>query len=141
MGLDMYLTATAYLGGEHGVEIEGLDAEGMDISGVRYDCGYWRKANAIHGWFVENVQGGEDKCRPHSVDREDLEKLRALCRDALDRRSAENLPPTAGCFFGSQEVDQYYWEDLELTVTICDRALSLKDSRGLFWAFEYLSSW
>ena len=52
MGLDMYLTATAHIGGEHGVEIEGLDAGGLEISGINYRAGYWRKANAVHGWFV-----------------------------------------------------------------------------------------
>ena len=64
MGLDMYLTATAHLGDEHGVEIEGLDAGGLDISGIKYDAGYWRKANAVHGWFVNHVQRGVDDCKP-----------------------------------------------------------------------------
>ena len=26
------------------------------------EVGYWRKANAIHGWFVRNVQNGKDDC-------------------------------------------------------------------------------
>jgi len=141
MGLDMYLTATAHIGGEHGVEIEGLDAGGLEISGIKYDAGYWRKANAVHGWFVNHVQRGEDDCKPYMVERSDLEELRSACENALKSRKTDNLPPTAGFFFGSQEVDQYYWEDLELTVEICNRALSLKNSEGLFWHFEYQSSW
>lgn len=42
--------------------------------------GYWRKANHIHNWFVENVQDGEDDCRYHGeVTKEDLEELLVSC--------------------------------------------------------------
>ena len=42
--------------------------------------GYWRKANQIHNWFVENVQDGEDDCNyHHEVTKEMLELLRANC--------------------------------------------------------------
>ena len=43
----------------------------------------WRKANMIHKWFVDNVQGGNDDCREHYVAREQLIKLRDLCRNVL----------------------------------------------------------
>ena len=29
---------------------------------VRYEVLMWRKANAIHNWFVQNVQKGVDDC-------------------------------------------------------------------------------
>ncbi len=46
--------------------------------------GYWRKANAIHRWFVENVQDGEDDCDYHrEVTAEDLEELRDLCIEVV----------------------------------------------------------
>ena len=141
MGLDMYLTATAHIGGEHGVEIEGLDAGGLEISGIKYNAGYWRKANAVHGWFVNHVQRGMDDCKPYMVERSQLKELLDLCAYILKDRNPADLPPTAGFFFGSQDVDDYYWDDLELTVEICNRALSLKNSEGLFWHFEYQSSW
>ena len=51
MGLDMYLDK--YVAGK---------AEDEDES-----FGYWRKANQIHKWFVDNVQGGIDDCRPYPV--------------------------------------------------------------------------
>ena len=141
MGLDMYLTATAHIGGEHGVEIEGLDAGGLEISGINYRAGYWRKANAVHGWFVNHVQGGVDDCKPYIIERSQLKELRDLCAYILKDRDPADLPPTAGFFFGSQEVDDYYWEDLELTVGICDRCLDLKDSSYHVWSFAYQSSW
>ena len=36
----------------------------VDIYGVNVDvtCAYWRKANQIHAWFVDNVQQGNDDC-------------------------------------------------------------------------------
>lgn len=45
---------------------------------------YWRKANAIHNWFVANVQGGNDDCGRYDVDVEQLVVLHDLCRKVLD---------------------------------------------------------
>ncbi len=46
--------------------------------------GYWRKANEIHNWFVENVQDGEDDCCYHrEVTQEDLEELLNVCNKVL----------------------------------------------------------
>lgn len=42
--------------------------------------GYWRKANHIHKWFVENVQDGEDDCGYYEVDQEQLEELLDICK-------------------------------------------------------------
>ena len=44
------------------------------------NAGYWRKANAIHAWFVDNVQDGEDDCEPHEVSKEQLMKLYLICK-------------------------------------------------------------
>ena len=41
--------------------------------------GYWRKANAIHKWFVDNVQDGEDNCDYYEVTKEQLEELLDIC--------------------------------------------------------------
>lgn len=44
---------------------------------------YWRKANMIHKWFVDNVQDGEDFGEAHKVSKEQIEELRNLCREVL----------------------------------------------------------
>lgn len=44
---------------------------------------YWRKANAIHSWFVKNVQGGVDECKAHDVPTEKLKELLVLCNKVL----------------------------------------------------------
>lgn len=47
--------------------------------------GYWRKANEIHNWFVENVQDGVDDCEYHEeVTKEVLEELLTTCQKVLD---------------------------------------------------------
>ena len=47
--------------------------------------GYWRKANHIHKWFVDNVQDGEDDCREYDVSIEQLHELRNICFDILSK--------------------------------------------------------
>ena len=50
---------------------------------VSVECGYWRKSNQIHNWFVENVQNGEDDCRDYDVSREQLIELKELCNKII----------------------------------------------------------
>lgn len=44
------------------------------------EIGYWRKANAIHKWFVDNIQDGEDDCGYYEVAPEQLEELLNICK-------------------------------------------------------------
>lgn len=156
MGLDMYLSGKRYMStvfkkedGEKQEAIQKLFPELAGMQGrwgdaspvkeVAIDVGYWRKANAIHEWFVKNVQGGEDECRPHYVSREQLTELKQICEEVLEDRAlaAKLLPTASGFFFGSTDYDQYYFEDLEHTVKVIDGALALPND----WELEYRSSW
>ncbi len=49
----------------------------------------------------------------------------------------ELLPTTSGFFFGATNYDEYYFNDLELTIEIIDKCLKLSEN----WDFEYHSSW
>ena len=52
---------------------------------IMEQVGYWRKANQIHNWFIENVQDGEDDCDYHNeCTREILEDLLRTCKIVLD---------------------------------------------------------
>ena len=62
----------------------GLDMYMIKRKRQSEDVAYWRKANAIHNWLVENVQYGEDNCYPHEISKEQLEELRATCRKVLE---------------------------------------------------------
>jgi hypothetical protein len=54
------------------------------VSEITEEVMCWRKANAIHKWFVDNVQHGEDDCREHDVSRSQLVILMELCKKVLD---------------------------------------------------------
>jgi len=121
-----------------------------DTSKIRYiveEVGYWRKANAIHKWFVENVQNGEDDCGEYEVSQEQLKELRDLCAKAKytmemgDHSVAQKeLPTHSGFFFGDTGYGEYYIEDLNSTIEIIDRILVSKD-QNLMSTFMYSSSW
>ena len=52
---------------------------------IMKQVGYWRKANEIHNFFIENVQDGEDDCEYHNeCTREILEDLLHTCKTVLD---------------------------------------------------------
>lgn len=48
-------------------------------SSISQQVGYWRKANQIHNWFVENVQNGEDDCGEYEVTKRQLKELLDIC--------------------------------------------------------------
>ena len=105
------------------------------------ECVYWRKANHIHNWFVENVQKGNDDCDYYLVTVEQLELLLALCRVVQgDFKKAESVLPTVkGFSFGSTNYDSRYLADIENTVDILSDLLSDKTIK-LDLIF-YHSSW
>lgn len=153
MGLDMYLHAKKYVGGwshmKDTTEYQTIRSLFPDVpvsddspsAEVQFTVGYWRKANAIHSWFVQHVQGGEDECRPHYVPREKLESLRDACKLEMlvpvGESGAGILEPTSGFFFGKAERDEWYYDNLGRTIEIIDKCLSMSDD----WSFEYQSSW
>lgn len=52
---------------------------------IHEQVGYWRKANQIHNWFVENIQNGVDDCNYHrEVTEEDLHELLDICERVLN---------------------------------------------------------
>lgn len=52
---------------------------------ITFEVGYWRKANQIHNWFVQNVQEGKDDCEEYSVSREQLKELRDICKKIVKK--------------------------------------------------------
>jgi len=143
MGLDMYLNAKKYIGRGDSVSVEGVpDAGDLKLKELRYEGMYWRKANAIHAWFVENVQNGVDDCREYSVEREQLEELMNLCASVIadPDRAGELLPPQGGFFFGAAEVDDWYWDNVKRTYEELSQLLKLLVSAS-WWSFSYDSSW
>jgi hypothetical protein len=166
MGLDMYLEVRKYVSkfsfdkGESFPTPEyqamiahapkGTDKYG-DYAGisVSYPVAYWRKANAVHGWFVANVQGGVDNCESYYVSREQLAELAEACDAVLkvsvgvsqeDAAATAGLLPVQGFFFGGYEMDEWYIQDLKYTQKMINHILSVIPE-GYDYSFYYHSSW
>lgn len=131
MGLDMYLERDIYIGGNYAhnnitgvIDLyrkgEPINIDLKKVTDITEQVGYWRKANAIHNWFVQNCQDGKDECQRTEVAYEHLLELKALCQKTLNEQNSELLPPVGGFFFGSTEIDQGYWDDLKDTINIID---------------------
>ena len=104
--------------------------------------GYWRKANAIHNWFVNHVQSGVDDCQYHrSLTKQDLKDLSEACMAVLrDHTLAKKLlPVTSGFFFGSQMYDDWYYKDVENTFELCKHLIETFDFEN--YDLYYVSSW
>ena len=84
---------------------------------IIFEVAYWRKANEIHKWFVDNVQKGVDDCRSYYVSKENITKLLEIIEKVLKdkNRAKELLPTQSGFFFGGTAYDEYYWKSLKET--------------------------
>ena len=122
---------------------------------IMEQVGYWRKANQIHAFFVENVQDGEDDCSYHNeCTKEILEDLLDRCYNVhgkwvdcmepgkviINPEVAEELLPSCGgFFFGSTSYDEWYMQDIENTIKIIKNVLATTDFETQMLA--YCSSW
>lgn len=102
---------------------------------------YWRKVNAIHSWFVDHVQDGQDNCNQYIVTKEKAQELMDTCKDVLKNKTmAENLLPTqSGFFFGDTDYDPYYFKELKRTVNTLKHVIKNWDSTN--YRYYYQSSW
>ena len=143
MGLDMTLSARKWFGSNEPLqtELSALCKSPTTVNEVICDAMYWRKANAIHQWFVTNVQGGSDDCGTYFVPLEELNNLIGLCSEALlSPEFAESILPTeSGFFFGGTEYDEYYFDQLRETVEQLKELTTNPLWKG--WDFHYQSSW
>ncbi len=148
MGLDMYLYADRYVSSyfnegddEKAEMIKKLFPELQigEIKNIRVEVAYWRKSNAIHNWFVKNVQDGVDDCGNYYVSRDKLKELIALIQEVLDNKQSanKNLPTASGFFFGSTDIDEYYFEDLKYSLDTLKKVSELPESLEL----HYHASW
>lgn len=118
MGLDMYL----------------MDDAGNEIA-------YWRKANQIHKWFVDNVQNGVDDCGKYEVSTEQLQKLYDVVNEVTyeNEKALSLLPPQTGFFFGTYTLDDWYFSNLEHTRQVLKDIL--KGDKTPPSKIYYQSSW
>lgn len=125
MGLDMYLEAevsvhTSKYGSDSEKELNetlreladalGLPADnagkgnyGSVVSTIAVHAGYWRKANAIHAWFVRECQDGVDECQRTEVELDKLRELRSICQQVLTGVRVANGPVQTGTVLAESE--------------------------------------
>lgn len=155
MGLDMYLHKKTFVRNwdymeeseKNHVSIKGAESNhivGARVSEITEQIAYWRKANHIHNWFVENVQNGEDDCGEYYLTEEHVKSLNEACKKVLDDNSlAEELLPTAsGFFFGGVEYDKYYFESVLDTWNITSALIQeMKSWNSGRTDLSYQASW
>lgn len=105
------------------------------------EIGYWRKANQIHNFFVQECQGGVDECQYSFITKDKLEDLLERCKRAMklkkiylndgiikDGEGLETFLPTqGGFFFGGTEFNEWYFEDIAETKKIITKVLKETD--------------
>ena len=107
---------------------------------------YWRKANAIHRWFVDTCQDGVDECQRTRIHSEQIADLVDRCEQISVAEGREQialaeklLPTQSGFFFGSLEIDEYYLAGVRETAVDLKARLALLFGRGA--ELYYQSSW
>lgn len=157
MGLDMYLSAKVSPGIKDIPELNtalnvAVEAARSGLSlpvsqdwhvSLDIEIAYWRKVNAVHKWFVDNVQDGNDNCERYYVSYDQLSELVDACRKVLEdnARAEELLPPTEGFFFGGTELNEWYFQGLEYTVLQLGPLIAAGEPDIMNVSFYYQSSW
>lgn len=157
MGLDMYLAVESVmtpkdlqdlLAAEDLLRFWQFAGGGVQALGENDECpviAYWRKANAIHAWFVRTQADGVDECQKISVHLPALKELRDTCVRIIEagatQEAAEEhgLPTQGGFFFGSTSYNEWYKSDLEDTVKQLDAILAVHWPEGV--GIFYEASW
>jgi hypothetical protein len=150
MGLDMYLEAKrhvapcdsrtepmrraigAAIGYMPSREKPGQDASLLEVSGVTVRVGYWRKFDALHRWFVSNVQEGVDDCRPAFVSADALVEL----EEQLERVS--DAPGSTSKHLTTDLDEPLEDGEVDYTLKVLHHAKRLQEQG---WDIYYRASW
>ena len=150
----MYLYRETFVGGNHEYrDVQGTvelsynnnDNERLPINvdikslvSVTEHLLYWRKANAIHGWFVDNCGDGEDNAQLMYVTEDKMKELLETIDKQLKDKVSGILPLRSGFFFGnSEEKDAWYWDELKRTKKEFEKLLKEPGDHDYY----YQASW
>jgi len=159
MGLDMYLNKKTYVQNwehhdkslKHTISVKRGgkvrdDIKPERITYITEQVAYWRKFNALHGWFVNNCADGVDECQEIYVSGDNFTELLSTLKQVqeviktskkvvkvekdwndndyevtvfeCEDKIKDLLPPTQGFFFGGYEIDDYYKDEVDRTVEV-----------------------
>lgn len=151
MGLDMYLSKKTYVKNwshqtpeeTHSVEVKkgGVLHTGIKPERVSYiteEISYWRKANQIHGWFVNNTEERDDN-RLYSVSREHLEELLTDCKKVLEILNA-STKSIKQVEVGWKD-GKPYTEEVEVYDNVDEVMDILPPTEGFFFGSDIIDGW
>jgi hypothetical protein len=171
MGLDSYLRKESYVKNwkhqtpeeKHTVVVlkGGFvrpDIKPERVSLITEQVGYWRKFNALHGWFVNECGLGVDECQRIDVSVHNLKKLLGLLKEVKEligdsclglteetiEKVMEIFPTMRGFFFGSTDIDEYYNLYIAETIDLLDDIIKEDEENtknGLISEYHYRASW
>lgn len=131
-------------------------------------CHYWRKANAIHAYFVDKFANGKDECQDIAVSKSKFKKFIADLEDTkkvldeskrfyfdADNKLLESeegssyyridcdveklkVAPRGGFFFGPTEIGDWYYTDITETLDYFKEFLEEWKKGEVVW---YSASW
>jgi hypothetical protein len=96
MGLDMSLYGVKFFWSYWDHPENNRMEDGLKVSSLEVELGYWRKHPNLHGFIVQTFAGGVDKCQRIELDEKQL-------RQTLEAVLADELPHTEGFFFGESQ--------------------------------------
>lgn len=153
MGLDQYLHRRHYVKNwshDKGEWLVGVLRNGSPLEVAHFDpamakevieeVAYWRKANQIHAWFVENVQDGTDDCRPHYCEASQLKELVSVCEQVL---AASELVPGqihTGTSYG-QDGPKQLWQPGKVIADASVAEELLPSRSGFFFGGTEYDEW
>lgn len=149
MGLDMYLYEDEYVSEymdkdryKAVCEALGYEDNGESIQ-ISNTIGYWRKANHVHNWFVQNVQDGVDECQKSYVSREQLAELYNACKQVVDAAETVDGQLEAGkTFHPDGAIEKHYVEGKVLTedaVAVAEKVMPT--ASGFFFGGTDYDEW
>ena len=166
MGLDMYLETLPVIKGKTIKQLiaisNGITEEKQSIikkyeqyivhrddtfkwKSLLSEVGYWRKANAIHNWFVNNVQNGKDDCGTYPVHRNRLEELLQLCTKVLkilDNAQKETIDVSVGTKYIDGKSEPVFEKHETYTKDVANKVCKLlPPATGFFFGSQLIDSW
>ena len=105
------------------------------------EVGYWRKANAIHQWFVDNVQSGIDDCDYHEeITQKVLLKLLMTCERVYENSKLVSGKVVSGFTFENGEYKPKYEDGLVIEDSSTAERL-LPTQSGFFFGGTNYDEW
>lgn len=154
MGLDMYFIARKWEARsrfderrklDYDPELSWFDAyiaeRNFKSVETKYQIGYFRKFNALHKYIVDNFADGNDDCKPVWLGKGYCEQILEVLKSVTEENAAEVLPTGSGCFFGSTEYDDWYFEDVKDAIELFEHIVSLLSTEHCIWEIYYEASW